>query len=386
MNTNIEHAEFFGRGSIANIVKILKQYKASDVFLVTGGASFGLSGAENVLMPFLDGCRVNHFSGFTQNPTIEDVATGIEAFCESKNDIVIAVGGGSAIDAAKLINVLASQPSKNYTEIVTGKQKVVSKGLPLIAIPTTSGSGSEATRFAVVTIDGRKFSLAHSFTEPDHSILDPYFTDSMPKYLAACSGMDALSQAVESFWSVTSTDESRNLSTLAIRKILGYIDKSVNNGDKTARDNMMKAANLAGKAINITKTTAPHAISYPITTCFNVPHGHAVALTLGKFFLLNVVKAGQKNVTDKRGEKHLAKAMKELFGLFDCLDGMECCDRWYWLMSSIGLETDFSKLGICDEKAIELIHGNIDFERLSNHPVKVDYSLIEALFNQRLIP
>ena len=77
MNTNVEHTEFFGRGSITNILKILKHYNASNIFLVTGGASFGISGAEKVLMPFLDGCRVNRFSGFTQNPTIAKDRIGL---------------------------------------------------------------------------------------------------------------------------------------------------------------------------------------------------------------------------------------------------------------------------------------------------------------------
>jgi alcohol dehydrogenase class IV len=156
-------------------------------------------------------------------------------------------------------------------------------GKPLIAIPTTSGTGTEATCFAVVYIDKTKYSLKHSSILPDYTIIDPTLTHAMPPLVTAATGMDALAQAIESYWGVKSTHESQAYAREAITLTLAYLKAACQN-EVEARDAMSRAANLAGKAINLTETTACHAVSYPITSYFNVPHGHAVALTLASMF------------------------------------------------------------------------------------------------------
>lgn len=371
--------EFIGVGSVNNLRNIIQNHKTRNIFLVTGKKSFYSSGAENVILPICADKSFVQFSDFLENPKIEDVIKGVSIFKEAKCDIVIAVGGGSVIDMAKLINIVAHQRSDNFYNIATGKEKIADSGAPLVAIPTTSGSGSEATHFAVVYIGGTKYSLAHEYIRPDYSIVDPSLTYNMPPKLMAISGMDALCQAVESYWSINSTEESRKYASQAIKVILSALEPAVCSLDKNARNSMAIAAHLAGKAINITKTTAAHAISYPITTYFDVPHGHAVALVLGRFFLINS-DIDSNELLDMRGRGHLKWVMEELYRLFGCTSSQECCDRWYELMATIGLESDFHKLGICEQSDVNLIIKNVNIERLINNPVRLNDTLLKHVF------
>ena len=168
--------------------------------------------------------------------------------------------------------------------LATNKAEISSPGKKLIAIPTTSGSGSEATHFAVVYVGGEKFSVAHPiYMLPNVVVLNPSLTYSMDSYQTALSGVDAFAQAMESYWSVNSTEESKKYSIEALELIIEHLPLAVNYNDNS-RDIMLHAANLAGKAINIAKTSGAHAISYVLTSKFNIPHGQAVALTLPAWY------------------------------------------------------------------------------------------------------
>ncbi|MEZ4822960.1 MAG: iron-containing alcohol dehydrogenase [Ignavibacteria bacterium] len=152
------------------------------------------------------------------------------------------------------MNVLSYQ-TNSPEQILKGESEIVRKGKPLIAVPTTSGAGSEATHFAVVYSGDKKYSLAHEYILPDYSVIDPQLTFSLPKEITATSGIDAFSQAMESYWNVNANEESRKYSRGAIQLIFDSLSKAVNEGDEESRINMSRAAHLAGKAINITKTT-----------------------------------------------------------------------------------------------------------------------------------
>jgi alcohol dehydrogenase len=131
---------------------------------------------------------------------------------------------------------------------------------------------------------------------------------------------------------------------------------------------MSKASHLSGKAINITKTTAPHAISYPITTYFGLQHGHAVALTLGKFFIIN---SNVANIIDPRGAEYLKNTMSELCKMFNVSSPVECKNKWYDLMRSIDLESSMKNIGIESKSQIDKIIRNINVQRLNNNPVRL---------------
>ena len=376
--TQIEH---FGISSLDNIVDIISIHNAKKILLVTGKKSFEKSGSEEKLSHYLKNLSVERFCDFEVNPNIKDVITGVKIIKTFQPDLIIAIGGGSVIDIAKLINIFAVHVStkKEIYDFVNKSSSVINKGLPLLAIPTTSGTGSEATHFAVVYIENKKYSFAHEYVLPNYAIIDSTLSYSNPKYIKACSALDALSQAIESFWAVGSSEESREYSREAIKLILDSIELAVNENDKKSMDRMAIAANFAGKAINISKTTAAHAISYPITKYLDIPHGHAVALTLGKFFVIN--SQYSKNIlNDKRGIGYFDDIIKEINTLFECSDSVMSCTRWYELLNNLGLNNNLKS--IYREKNIdyELISNDINLERLDNNPVKIESNQIEELF------
>jgi len=373
--------EHFGKNSFKNISGILAKHDAKKILLVTGKKSFENSGSKDRLSYHLKNFTVERFCEFEVNPNIKDVKTGVDIIKKFEPDIIIAIGGGSVIDIAKLINIFAVhvKNKKEIYDFVNKSSSVVKKGLPLIAIPTTSGTGSEATHFAVVYIENKKYSFAHEYVLPNYSIIDSRLSYSNPQYVKACSALDALSQAIESFWAVGSSEESRGYSRKAIKLILDSIELAVNKNDQKAMDNMAIAANFAGKAINISKTTAAHAISYPITKYLNIPHGHAVALTLGKFFVINN-NYSKDDLNDERGVDYFINIISELYSFFGCSDSKTACKKWYELVAILGLKNDL-KL-IYKEKKVNynLISDDINLERLNNNPIKIKSHQIQELF------
>jgi alcohol dehydrogenase class IV len=373
--------EFIGKNSLNNIKKIISDLDAKKILLVTGKGSYKKSGSEKKLFKCLGDTVIERFFDFEANPNIKDVQVGIGIISSFKPDLVIAIGGGSVIDIAKLINIFAAHviKEKEIYEFVNKSESVNKPGLPLVAIPTTSGTGSEATHFAVVYIGNKKYSFAHKYVLPDFSIIDSSLSYSNPAYIKACSGFDALSQAIESFWAVGSTEESRSYSREAIKIILSSIEMAVLESDKKSMDRMSLAANLAGKAINISKTTAAHAVSYPITKFLDIPHGHAVALTLGSFFVINS-HYSESQLNDSRGIQFFDNISKELLNLFDCSESEQVSQRLNQIMANIGLEANLKSIFRKKNIDYELIKKEINLERLNNNPVKVNSSQIENLF------
>ena len=283
-------------------------------------------------------------------------------------DLVIAVGGGSAIDIAKSINILSSQESRPI-EYVQGKLRIKNKGKPFIAIPTTAGSGSEATHFAVIYVDGTKYSLSHDFILPEYAIIDGQLAMSMPKDVSAVTAMDAFSHAIESYWSINSTEESKLYSEKAIKLIVKNINESVNRPSLKSRKAIMEAAHLAGKAINIAKTTAPHALSYILTSNFGIPHGQAVALFLSPILGYNAgVSDGDCN--DKRGAVYVLKTIQDLCLMLGRSTPDGAGRAVNDIMKEIGLKTDIKEFNIREKEIMEIVN-NVNFERLSNNPRKL---------------
>jgi len=159
--------------------------------------------------------------------------------------------------------------------------------------------------------------------------------------------------------------------------ILSNIKDAVE-GDSNSRISMGSAANLAGKAINITTTTAPHAISYPITTYHGLQHGHAVAFTLGKFFVINS-EFDNTNIMDPRGSKYLSSCLNDLYLMFGKSNAEECRAFWYQLMGDICLETDINKIGINSDFKINRITDNVNIDRLKNNPVRITKEIIKGV-------
>ena len=359
--------EYFGRGSIGYLKTILASQKPKNIFLVRGKTSYQASGAEEKLQPFLTDYPLTAFMDFSANAKVEDVEKGIAIFRENHCDFIIAVGGGSALDLAKAVALLANQ-SENISTYLQKKISPHTRTIPLIAIPTTAGTGSEATHFAAIYIDKKKFSLAHPSLIPDDVIIDPDLTFSLPPYITACTGMDALTQAIESYWSVQATTESRQYARQALTLALDHLEAAVNFPTPEARTAMAHAANLSGKAINLSFTTACHAISYPITAYFGVPHGQAVALTLPEMVMYNA-NVQTEDCLDPRGAAAVQKGMEELFTLFGVTSAEKMKERLEWLMDRIGLNRTLRPCGIKNSEDIELVISNgFNPERVGNNP------------------
>ena len=371
----------FGFGAAARLRRVLDHLGARRVFLVTGDRSFSASGAQAALEPAWSGRRVRRYAGFSENPKLEDVERGIALFRTEPFDAVVAVGGGSVLDMAKLINALVRQDTAADAVVGAGLP-IEGRGLPLVAMPTTAGSGSEATPFAVLYVGHVKHSIAGTGMLPDVAIVDPALTDSMSPSLTAITGMDAFSQAVESYWCIHSTEESKACARLAIALVLEHLEPAVNTPSHVNRRAMSKAAHFAGCAIAVTKTTGAHALSYPLTSYFGIPHGHAVSLTLGQFLLFNS-KVSDRDVTDPRGAEYVRRVVESLLRMMSCRDAEEGRSRIEALMQSIGLRTRLRSFGISADAAIETVVGSANVERMANNPRAVSHDdlkqLVEAI-------
>jgi alcohol dehydrogenase len=375
----ISQAEYFGEGSIKNLKNILKKEKPKNVFLVTGKSSYIKSGAKKAMDALLSNLKVIHFDDFETNPKIEDINKGIKIFQQEKPDIIVAIGGGSVIDVAKSINSLSVQPGKSE-DYIKGTKPLERIGKPLVAVPTTAGSGSESTHFAVVYINKEKFSLAHPSILPKHIILDPQLTFNLPAPITAATGIDALGQAIESYWSTGATRQSKLFARKAIKLIINNLDQAVNNNNKNARLAMCKASNLAGKAINISKTTACHAISYPLTSYFGIPHGHAVGLTLVSMLIFNS-QVKKNDVSDSRGLRYVKRTIRDLTKIIGTNDPITAAKTINDIIKAVNLETKLSKLDIKADKDIDLIIKNgFNPQRVKNNPrVLTQSSLLRLL-------
>ncbi len=370
---------FSGYGSIAELEHILLKYSRSNIFLVTGKNSYVASGAEKGIIKYLNKQKFTRFSNFENNPKLEDIKKGIEIFNNANCDMVIGIGGGSVIDMAKALSLLVTQQA-SPEDIIFGKVAAISSKIPSIMVPTTAGTGSESTHFSVVYISGTKYSLAHSSMLPDYSILDPTFSLNMTPYITACAGMDALCQGIESFWSVNSTGESRKYSKKAVELAIKNIVPAVKNPDKSIRKNMLIAGNYSGRAINIAKTTIAHAVSYQIARIFNIPHGHAVALTLPYFIEYNVNITLEK-LQDSRGVGFVRDIMNELLEIIEVDSGKSARIKLISMMKEIDLEDNIVSLGIPGDKIESIVIKGFDKERAKNNPVLVTEKDLKTVFN-----
>jgi alcohol dehydrogenase class IV len=356
---------YIGRHTTAKIAEELDKLGVRRPLLAIGKNLTDDSDAAEILEPVLSDLTPVIFSDFTPNPVFQEAMSGASLFIAEGCDGIVAIGGGSTMDVGKTINAFQAHPG-NELDIVTGQRRISNRLVPLIAVPTTSGTGSEATQFAVIYIGSNKYSLDAEVMRPDVAVLDARFTDSLPADITASTGFDALCQSVESYWAKRANAESRRFAAAAIPILIANIAQAVNEPDVDCRDKMLLAAHYGGKAINISRTTAPHALSYLITHQFKVPHGHAVALTLGRFFEIN------EGLAREQGQEQMIAILRELYELLGVRSAREAETKWYELMAECGLESSLPELGISKQQHVDLIVNSVNLERLANHPFTLD--------------
>ncbi|MGH7967250.1 MAG: phosphonoacetaldehyde reductase, partial [Limisphaerales bacterium] len=326
-------------------------------------------------------CNVVHFSEFSPNPKVEDVKKALVEFQAFQPRKIIAVGGGSALDVAKLVRYFAATgiEPEEPASLPNGNSHHL---IPLLAVPTTAGSGSEATHFAVIYKGFIKHSVAHPSLRPSHVWLNPRFTMSASPYQVACSGFDAFAQGIESLWAVGATENSKLDSSKAITLCLRHLEGAVLARSPQHCAGMLEAANLSGQAINVSKTTAAHAMSYALTAHYGLPHGHAVAMILPAVFEANAAVT-DRNVNDPRGAAFVHAALRELCTRLGCTSVPMAVRRIRELMAGIGLsETWFSSHGFNLTTVRNFVTQEVNLDRLANNPRRLDAEAFAQILAQ----
>lgn len=312
-----------------------------------------------------------YFSDFRPNPDYESVVKGLELFRNSNCDSVFAIGGGSAMDVAKCIKLYANMPEG----VNCLRERIVPNEIPFLAVPTTAGTGSEATKFAVIYYKGEKQSVSDDSCIPQTVLFDASVLHFLPDYQRKVTMLDAFCHAVESFWSVNSTDESKTYSKSAISLILNSMDSYLAN-EESGNATMLKAANLAGKAINITQTTAGHAMCYKMTKLYGISHGHAAALCVSVLWRFMVENTSL--CVDPRGEKYLDGMFHDLASVMGCPDALAGADKFLRIFTGLQLQTPEPD----GEGDLELLSKSVNLDRLKNNPIRLDEQTINALYRK----
>lgn len=287
------------------------------VALVTDGAAYTLSGAAKFFDPLLK--NAVRLVVKTPNPKVEEVQALLDELGSDKPTAFIAVGGGTSTDTTKLLN-FAISTGLSVRELLVRRECPTL--LPFLAVPTTAGTGAEATRFAVCYDGETKYSIDFPEIRPSHVLILPELTASLPAYQKASTNFDAYAQAVESLWARGATDESRVFANRALELMRA--------------DNWPEAAYWAGRAIDISRTTAAHAFSYYLTSHYGIPHGHAVYMVF-------------PYICRNNGHPEWIKEMPELKTLADFA----------------------SEKGIVWADLVEELFAHVNLKRLGNNPVEV---------------
>ena len=324
---------------------------------------------EEITVPMI------RFSDFQPNPLYESVVEGVKLLREEGCDSIIAVGGGSAMDVAKCIKLYCRMDG-NGEEGSYLKQTIIPNDIPFLVMPTTAGTGSEATRFAVIYYNGAKQSITHESIIPKTVLMDSSLLKTLPLYQRKCTMLDSLCHSVESIWSVNSTGESKAYASEAIHLILDNMDGYLANDDE-ANLEMLMAAYKAGKAINITQTTAGHAMCYKLTSLYGLAHGHSAMLCVKSLFpwiLENMDKC-----IDPRGEDYLKSVMDYIAETFGYSDPHKVCEYLEDLYSGLNMSTPEAT-----EEEFILLASSVNVDRLKNHPIALDRNSIDLLYHKML--
>ena len=344
----------------------LKDKSLQKIFVICGNKSYKLSGAKNILDSLLVEKKTKYFfkkSTYTDLVELEEIIVELKKFSP---DLIIGIGGGSVIDYAKVANVLINSVNLR-NEISNSTYKINKKFTKLIAIPTTAGSGAEVTSNSVVYFNKIKYSVESDELKPDYFFLIPELVIGASNKIKSSAGFDAIAQAIESLMSKKSSEKSLVFAKKSLNISLEYYLDYLNKPNKENTSAMCIAANLSGEAINISKTIAPHAVSYPFTSIYNISHGHAVSLTLDKFLNFNY-----KNLEKSNSTFNLKNRYKIIFEATKT-NNIESFDRHLkHLKKNANLECDFTKLGINIEENYSKIISGVNVLKLSNNPVKLE--------------
>jgi len=349
----------FGNGKISELKNLLSAYKNP---LLVGDPFFKTNGLIDKIKNITEIKYV--FTNVSPNPDVTEVDRCSRLIRENNIDVLVALGGGSALDLAKASSIAAES-----IEPYHNGEKTVSDGhLPLIAVPTTAGTGSEVTCVSVLTNrqTGRKAPIVSESFYPKAALIDPELLCSLPPAVTASTGIDVLCHAVEGYWSKGHQPICDALAIHSIKLVFEYLPIAYKEPEnKIAREKMAEASVVAGLAFTLPKTTSSHACSFPLTSLYHIPHGEACGLTLDYFARVNSY------------DEHTRQLIKELG--YDSADSF--ADDIFKLKKSIGLRLGISDLKLNDDDISQLVklshHPN-----MNNNPVEITDEILTGMYRQ----
>lgn len=312
------HGELIVTG--AGSLKYLEAVQCSRAFVVTGEGSTFRNGTIDTIKGIMEGkgCVYEIYSGIKKNPTTDEVLEGVSGMRSFVPDTVIAVGGGSAIDAAKAMVLFYEYTGLTFEKAMEEPLPDSRKALKLVAIPTTSGTGTEVSKAAVITYKDKdiKIGLKSNAFIPDIAILDAELTLSMPKYLVAETGMDAMTHAVECYINRNLDDYTGCLASGAVEGLFGYLPLSYEEGTIEFREKVHNYQCIAGSAFSNVGLGMAHGISHAIGGRFNYGHGLLNAVVLPYVLQFNsrdeLTRERLRYLASRIGSHSFITAIKEL--------------------------------------------------------------------------
>jgi alcohol dehydrogenase class IV len=257
------------------------------------------------------------------------------------------------------------------------QQEYRENNIPLLAIPTTAGTGSESTRYSIIYYKGEKHSVVHESLVPSYAILEPRVLEGLPLYQKKCTMLDAFCQAIESWWSVQANEESKAYAKQSVLLFLAHYEEFLANSP-TGNEGLLLASNWAGKAINITQTTAPHAMSYKLTSLFSLPHGHSVALcfpVVWRYMLENL-----QACNSEKGSEYFEQVFNDIASCMGFSYPLQAI-QWYEKLLE---KLEITAPEVTDFKVLDTLVKSVNPEKLKNSPVGMDSETIKQLYREVL--
>ena len=385
--SNLETFEFtsprkllFGIGMVKRLGPELKLLKAGKVLVVTD-KGLVKAGLLDKLTDELKQAGIGFavFDAIQENPTMPSIHEGADRYRQENCAGIVALGGGSPMDAAKAIAVKVSHEG-DIVRYVRGGDKAVEDILPpLVTVATTSGTGSEVTKFAVITHVEKKSKMviASPYILPQVAIADPALTQSLPPAVTAATGMDALTHAIECYVSPVATRMTDTLALKAIELIGTNLRQAVANGDNLeARSNMMLASTMAGMAFGNASVGMVHAVAHALGGLFNIPHGVANALMLPPVMAFNLIACPAKFAD-------IAVALGEVLVGLSPMEAAQCAvDAVQMLSEDVGIPQDLKALGADPAKIDALVDESETQGAIRFNPRKVTRPDLVTLFTE----
>jgi len=370
----------FGTGGLSQVGAEAKRL-GSKVLVVLGRSAMRKSGALDCLTHLLKENNLEYiiYENIPSDPTVETVDTGASLARKGNCNLVIALGGGSVLDTGKAISAMVTNEGSvaDYQEIEGKDRKFKTKPIPFIAIPTTSGTGSEATRNAVITNTklGLKKSIRDPWLIPELALVDPELTLSLPPHITAICGGDALTQCIESYLGKKSQEITDALALHAIGLIGKSLVKAVKEGKNLeARKDMAMAALLSGLCLSNSGLGAAHALSHPLGVYYKIPHGLSCAVLLPY-----VMEYNQPVVTKKLAK--MAECLGEnISSLSETESAQRAVEKIKEILTAVGIKENLSEWKIKEEDFPQLIKS-AKGGSLNNNPRDIsDKNLTELLY------